>query len=222
MCRPAQHRRRRSPWRSGSGRGCRKALYASLSLGRPSQPLGTTSHLQLSTPDFCSRGCQRLLVHQSPTGHSGMVLAIIPDTPNPQPPHRRHGQSPPDGANPYRLFVDGSWVAPTRGRQYHFHLQSRRLALPPHCGHPFHGAAPTARIGQPTLHDGTPRYHRGHGNSSPVKTQQQIDLHRYVLQLPPGPERTLGAALVQQLHSHKSIDERGQLWRDSVLRSNVT
>ena len=36
--------------------------------------------------------------------------------------------------------------------------------------------------------------------------------------------RTLGAALVQQLHSHKSIDERGQLWMGlcTVLRSNVT
>ena len=47
-----------------------------------------------------------------------------------------------------------------------------------------------------------------------VKLSNQIDLHRHSPRLPPGRERTLGAALVHPLHSHKMIDERGQLWME--------
>ena len=45
-----------------------------------------------------------------------------------------------------------------------------------------------------------------------VRLSNHIDFNRAVRRLPPGPERTLGQAIVHLLHFHQPLEERGQLW----------
>ena len=45
-----------------------------------------------------------------------------------------------------------------------------------------------------------------------IRLSNHIDFNRVVRRLPPGPERTLGQAIVHLLHFHQPLEERGQLW----------
>ena len=45
-----------------------------------------------------------------------------------------------------------------------------------------------------------------------IRLSNHIDFNRAIRRLPPGPERTLGQAIVHLLHFHQPLEERGQLW----------
>ena len=45
-----------------------------------------------------------------------------------------------------------------------------------------------------------------------IRLSNHIDFNKAVRRLPPGPERTLGQAIVHLLHFHQPLEERGQLW----------
>ena len=92
------------------GHGRRRRLGRIPILG---QTLIATDHIsRLNAIDFCARGFRRILLHQQPSGHRGIVIAIIPNTPVGPPPPPTPWISELKNilpkANKYRVYVDGS------------------------------------------------------------------------------------------------------------------